>query len=735
MTDASSAAPIAAPKSRRLPAAAIFTLTIFLSASLLFLVQPLFAKLVLPLLGGAPAVWTTAMLFFQTVLIGGYLYAHLLVRYVPQRGQLAIHLCIWGAALIFLPLSVPAGWTPEPGGSLPWQTLMLFAAGVGVPFAMLSANAPLIQAWYARSDGPSADDPYFLYAASNAGSLISLLAFPLLAEPFLGGSATGLVWSAGFVLLGGMVLASGLLVRRTAPARAATAEAAAPAAPIDLKRVALWLGLAFVPSSTMLVVTTKISIDLGSIPLVWAVPLSLYILTFVLTFTNRPLISDRAIDSLFIVGLAILAFLSNRLMVKSFSPLGAVLLCLALFFIAMKAHRALYKARPEAARLTVFYVVMSVGGALGGLFNSLLAPALFDTLLEIPLTVIAVSLLVLGGPIIRAPRAATWGITIAALALALATNRPDGVQADRAMDFILAAVVLLGLWFGRRMPLSIPVAVTALAVGTAIIGNGSAPILQDRSFFGAHVVRDANGLRLYTNGTTIHGMQWTGDEGRLIPRSYYHPRSPMAQMVTDPGLPADARIGVVGLGIGALACYAEPGQSWDFYEIDAEVIRIATDRDLFTFMPDCAPDAPIHLGDARLVLERQAMQFDVLVLDAYSSDSVPVHLLTAEAMAIYLDRLAPEGRLVFHISNRYYDLLPPLSRLARDAGLQVAYREATVEPGIDVAGANGSQVAVMSRNAASIAELAARDGWVAVPHAAGAAWTDDHANLLGAIER
>ncbi|MFO6463802.1 fused MFS/spermidine synthase [Jannaschia sp. KMU-145] len=734
MTDATQPAPLSRPGTRRVPIAAIFTLTIFLSASLLFLVQPLFAKLVLPLLGGAPAVWTTAMLFFQTVLIGGYLYAHLLVRYVPQRGQIAIHLGVWALALTFLPLAVPAGWTPEPGGSLPWQTLMLFAAGVGVPFAMLSANAPLIQAWYARTDGPSSQDPYFLYAASNSGSLISLLAFPLLAEPFLGGSATGLVWAVGFVALGGMVLVSGLSARR-GPVSAVTAGAAAPAAPIDLKRVALWLGLAFVPSSTMLVVTTKISIDLGSMPLVWAVPLSLYILTFVLTFTNRPLISDRAIDALFVVGLAIVVFLTNRLMVQSFSPAGAALLCLGLFFVALKGHRALYLARPEAARLTVFYVVMSVGGALGGLFNSLLAPAVFDTLLEIPLTVVAASLLVLGGPIARIPRAAAWGLAVATVAIVLATSGADLGLGGRALDVVLAATVFSGLWIGRRLPLAIPVTVAALAVGTAIIGNGSPPLLQDRSFFGAHVVRDASGLRLYTNGTTIHGMQWTGDEGRLIPRSYYHPRSPMAEMVTDPALPADARIGVVGLGIGALACYAQPGQAWDFYEIDAEVIRIATDRSLFTFVPDCAPEAPIHLGDARLVLEGQDMAFDVLVLDAYSSDSVPVHLLTAEAMAIYLDRLAPEGRLVFHISNRYYDLLPPLSRLARDAGLTVAYREAEVDPDVDVAGANGSQVAVMSRSAASIAALTDREGWDAIPAAEGTAWTDDHANLIGAIAR
>ncbi len=379
----------------RLGTAVLFTATIFLSASLLFFVQPLFTKIALPAIGGAPAVWTTAMLFFQTVLIGGYLYAHLLSRHLGVRAQMAVHLALWAAALAFLPLALPEGWRYDPGASVPVQTLGLYALGVGLPFAFLSANAPLIQSWYGKSGGPSAADPYFLYGASNLGSLIALLGFPLLAEPFLGAHTIGLGWAAGFVGLG-LALAAGALWARGPVAAAAPENAPRGGAGLGAARMLWWAFLAFVPSSLMLGATTKISTDIGSFPLIWVLPLALYLLTFVLAFTNRPLLPLALLRPGFALALAALAVLSSGLWSPHLNWTMSGVLILAVFVATLMAHRVLYEARPEAGQLTVYYVVMSLGGACGGLFNSILAPLVFDRLLEYPITIALITLLMIG---------------------------------------------------------------------------------------------------------------------------------------------------------------------------------------------------------------------------------------------------------------------------------------------------------------------------------------------------
>ncbi len=720
---------------------AVFTLTIFVSASLLFFVQPLFAKLVLPQIGGAPGVWTTAMLFFQVVLLVGYIYAHLLTRHVPLKWQLPIHLAVWAGALWFLPLSVSESWAYDPTASTAWQTLSLFALGVGVPFGMLSANAPLLQSWYAKSDGPSAHDPYFLYGASNFGSLLALLGFPLLAEPLFGAQAIGWGWAAGFVAFGALLMISGLLTLRARPA-AQTGDThvhiVAPPTNITASTVAIWLLLAFVPSTLMLSITTKISTDLGSFPLIWVVPLSLYILSFVIAFSNRPLFSNTVSRPLAAGAIAVMAVLMSHQSSGIQTWLSALFFAPALFIVAVHAHRALYERRPDAAHLTLFYIIMSVGGALGGLFNSIIAPVAFSGIYEGVISVIlAALLLTLGTKTIPVRPLAHGLLSAAAVLFAFSLLRGTDSEGPVAMITSLGLMAGFAILLARlaRAPVAILAAVVVF-LAADMLSLSKDYTFKDRSFFGAHTVYDTDGLRVYGNGTTIHGYQYVDETGtRPTPLSYYHANSPMAQILTTTDGIETARIGIVGLGVGSLACYARPGQSWEYYEIDEMVDRVARTPEMFNFMSHCAPGSSTHLGDARIVLAQQDLTFDIMVLDAYSSDSIPVHLVTREAIEMYLDRLASDGVLVFHISNRYYDLTQPLARIAGETGLLAAKRVDAPDPAAPLPkGAKPSVVMMLTPDAGKMSALLRDPRWLAVASDGGTAWTDDHAHLLSALK-
>ncbi len=713
----------------------IFTATIFLSASLLFFVQPLFAKIVLPQIGGAPAVWTTAMLFFQSVLIGGYLYSHLITRYLPVPAQIAVHLVLWASALYFLPLAIPEGWRYDAATPAVWQTLALFGLGVGVPFAVLSANAPLIQFWYARSDGPSADDPYFLYGASNLGSLTALLAFPLVAEPLFGATGIGAGWAIGFVVLGAFLLASGLSAARGGALASVRTEA--PAAPVSLGQIGRWTLLAFVPSSMMLAVTTKISTDIGAIPLVWVVPLSLYLLSFVLTFTRRPLVSPAILRIAYLAALGWLGAVFAGLTGAHVNLWGVAGLIAAFFAVAMFAHTRLYDARPDGRHLTLFYLVMSVGGALGGLFNSIVAPVIFDSLAEGGVTTLLAATLVLSKEMRLTRALATRGVMtgiLAVLPLMLAVKVlgiADWLTLKLTM-FGLAALVAVIL--RRALPAAALAAGMVMVSGAYLIPDGD--IFRDRSFFGTHRVTEEDGMRHYANGTTIHGAERQADysKARPVPLFYYHPNAPMAQVLTSDIGRSATNVGIVGLGVGSLACYRSEGQTWQFYEIDAVVDHIARNPDYFTFMSACAGDSPTHLGDARMVLASQAeLKYDILVIDAYGSDAVPMHLTTHEAMELYLDRLAPDGVLLYHISNRYYAIQRPLARSAEALGLAARIQDYPGHPDTDP-GDSPSRVVMFARSEAALRSLASDPRWEELRSDGKRIWTDDFANLLSILE-
>jgi hypothetical protein len=714
----------------------LFTATIFTSALLLFFVQPLYTRMVLPQIGGAAAVWTTAMLFFQTVLIGGYLYAHLMSRYLAVNVQIAVHIGLVILALTALPLAVPESWSYDPVEPVVTQTLWLYALGVGLPFAVLSANAPLIQSWYRRSGGPSAEDPYFLYAASNFGSLVALLAFPLVAEPLFGISAISIGWSVGFVVLGPMLLLSGLAARGTVQADRPQTPEAAGSGGLQAKQLLLWAFLAFLPSSLMLCVTTKISTDLGSFPLVWVIPLALYLLTFVLVFSVKsPLTADRL---RLVLPLALLP-----LIYFSFKPAGTLAgftaMLVAYFVISLAAHRMLFDARPDARHLTVFYLTMSVGGALGGVFNSIIAPVAFDRLTEYPVTV-ALCVLLLAGRSRNVPREIAMGLALALiLLLPLLDVLPVIGELSvnlRVLGMMAIVTVAYLVLYRQRL---VPVVAMICVMGIWGVFGRETDVIYDRSFFGLHIVDDEDGLRLYSNGTTVHGAQRLSEIGqRPTPLYYYHPNGPLAQVLATQTAAQAKTVGVIGLGIGAMACYIRPGQDWHFYEIDQKVVDIALDPALFDFMPRCGQDAKLHLGDARIVLQGQTdLKYDILAIDAYSSDAIPVHLSTLEAVQLYMDRLNEDGILLFHISNRFYDLTLPLSGLAQELGLEARVWERDTPEGGEGAkferGDVPSKVVALARSTAALGEIGQDPRWLPLAAPQIPLWTDDHADLLSAL--
>ena len=712
-----------------------FCATVFVSASLLFFVQPLFAKLVLPQIGGAPAVWTTAMLFFQVVLIGGYVYAHLLTKWLPLRWQLVTHLVFWALALTFLPLSIPESWSYDASGSTAMQTLMLFALGVGLPFAVLSANAPLLQAWYARSGGPSADDPYFLYSASNVGSLLALLAFPLLADPLLGASETSNLWSIGFICFGGFLMLSGLMSLRGSTQQFVPTTTEQTYSTPSLKNLATWILIAFIPSSLMLSFTTKASTDLGSIPMIWVIPLATYLLSFIFAFAKLKRLSVRSLQFPMIIALATGVILLSNQIDNHTTPAVFLLYVPVLFVIALYAHRLLYELRPSAEQLTVFYIALSVGGAFGGLFNSILAPLLFAREVESQLTfILAAGLLMIGKGSIT-PRNLAIGLLVSYPIMYFfgldAASRP--FESETSWAILAFAVVLGALVLFRHHPARICTLVAAVML--PVLWPQSGAMFLDRSFFGTHQVFSTGGLRMYQNGTTLHGLQFEADFGtRPTPQSYYYPKGPMAQVITsDFGNQSDS-MGIVGLGVGALSCYKLPTQEWAFFEIDAMVDQVARDPSMFTYISECASDSPTHLGDARVVLAQTDYVFDILVLDAYSSDAIPMHLITEEAVQMYTERLADDGVLVFHISNRYYDLSQPLARIAGKLGLHMAIQTDFIEEDTEDLGALHSIVAIISPDKARIDEFVADGRWEPLATDGGTPWTDDKANLLSALK-
>ena len=714
----------------------LFAVTILTGSFLLFLVQPLVARLALPRLGGAPNVWNSAMLVYQALLLGGYAYAHALSRLAVGR-QALIHLALLVAAAFTLPIALPAIAPPQAGQEALWVPY-LFLLTIGPVFFVVSAQAPLMQQWFAAHS--RAGDPYPLYAASNLGSFAGLLAYPLIVEPLLPLGAQSRYWALGYGLLV-VLVALAALVRRGAPAPAAlhaNAEAEDEPAP-DARRILLWLALSAVPSGLMLSTTTHLTTDIFAMPLLWVIPLGLYLLSFSLAFAEKRRLAGwmTAAAPVVIAAAGALAMLGS-----SRPSLLAVAASLTLLFVvAVALHARLYENRPSPARLTQFYLVMSAGGVLGGLFTALIAPLVFDWTWEHPILILAAAaLLPLGtwsgylARIFKSEETTRLGIIALLFALFIGASRLFDARM-MSIDWslleialfvaLIAAAVLLA---ARRWAFVAACAALLAALGAMVQAQTSLAGLRSRSYFGIYTVRDGgDGLKQLIHGTTLHGVQRL-DAGVNEPTTYYGREAGVGLALTQaPAMFGDkARIGVVGLGVGTLACYKQPGQRWTFFEIDPAVLAYSTRGD-FTFMHNCAPEAPTVIGDARLKLEGlPANSFDILVVDAFSSDAIPLHLMTKEAQAGYFRTLAPNGLLLIHISNRFIRLEPVLSALAKDGKLASAVRtDSTAGKGLTT-----STWVAMSRDPAQLAKLTADGKWRPLAPPAREVWRDDYASIL-----
>ncbi|MFC3713771.1 spermidine synthase [Sphingoaurantiacus capsulatus] len=650
---------------------ALFTLTIFVGSFLLFLVQPLIARLALPRLGGAPAVWNTAMLFYQAVLLLGYLYAHALAR-APARTQAMVHLALLAGAALMLPIGL-ADFAPPATSNPAFWLLGLLAASIGPLFLAVSAQAPLMQAWFAAGDDR---DPYFLYAASNAGSLLALLAYPFLVEPLMSLGVQSWLWSGGYALLIALVAACAWRTRG-AHIREVPLERIA----IPWRKKLYWVMLAFVPSGLLLSTTTHLTTDVMAMPLLWVAPLAIYLITFIIAFSSAGEIFCR--QAMKISPILLLVFGSWL-----FVDWGALALLLAaaglvlLFYVALALHGELARTRPPAGNLTEFYLWVSVGGMIGGLFCGLLAPLIFDWSYEHPILLILAAALIPAKPLLKRigrlwqKQPTRWLMRYVLPTLSLVVSL--WVPSERlAAAFVIGGMGLAAiLSIGHRKAFAVHFLALMLGLGGwATIDVSTIPHARERSFFGTYEIRGSNSRRIreLVHGTTLHGVQSTVPAYMREPMTYYVRDSGVGKAMT---LAApDASIGFVGLGTGTLACYAQPGQSWTAFEIDPAMVRIARDKRLFSYLSRCKPDIKVDVGDARLRLGGYKAAFDLLAVDAFSSDAIPLHLMTAEAFDAYARSLKPGGLLLVHISNRHLDLEPVVAAIAKKQGWTAVLRD------------------------------------------------------------
>jgi len=825
----------------------VYTAAIFLSATLLFLVQPMVGRLVLPALGGTPAVWNTCMVFFQTLLLIGYGYSHLLTRYLGARAQAVVHVIVLAAPLAVLPIALPLGLNVPTGEfPIPWL-LGVLGVMAGAPFLALSTNGPLIQRWFSATDHRLAGNPYFLYSASNAGSLIALLGYPIVIEPWLTLKQQGVAWAIGYGLLVGLlaVCAVWRVVRGRALSTAVTDDtAAADGAPSDAvtwRTRVLWVLLSFAPSSLMIGATTFISTDVAPAPLLWVIPLSIYLVTMILAFGKGVRVATSA--ATFVLPLAVLALTVSMLM-EARRPISMLvgLHLVTLAAAAMACHGRLSLMKPGPSRLTEFYFLMSLGGALGGLFNGIVAPLSFNRILEYPIALImsvalALTLSARALKVERAPGvgwlrhllnlgvpdggqgavthppakvrrpAPAWLVPVgfgsllfvtsifitvvrqethwrllviklyvpaaAAIAMIVAGWRENGSVWRRwalnlsvpigigalyiCLEFANGIVEIAGTTRGQLLSFGLPSLACLLLLrwpwrftgGVAALltlaafspGLAGFPLLTHRTFFGVHrvmITSQGSAFELM-HGNTQHGAQLRIPGAEKRPITYYYPNSPLAdtfRLLNEAGRVRD--VGVVGLGVGTMAAYSEPGQVFTFYEIDPSIVTVARDSGYFTFLRDAEGRIEYKVGDGRRLLERaEGTRHDLIILDAFSSDSIPVHLLTVEAFEAYFKRLADHGVLLVHTSNRHLSLVRVLSGNAGRLKLAIKLKYDTATKAEAAEWKNNSEWIVLARTAEDLAIFEKAPGWYPVATVPGLSvvWTDDFSSILSVMDK
>jgi hypothetical protein len=720
----------------------LFAATLSVSAFLLFSIQPMFTKMVLPLLGGAPTVWSIALVFFQATLLGGYAYAHLIVRRIPLGVGPLIHLGILAAAAATLPIAVASSLGSPPTDNIAFWLIGLFVASIGLPFAVLATTTPLLQSWFAASGHSRASNPYVLYAASNLGSFAGLFAYPTLIEPLLPLHTQARMWSAGFAAFALLVSTAGLAVtRRTSPLGNAAAAARMPAH--DKLR---WVALAAVPAGLVIAVTSYVATDLASAPFLWVLPLAVYLLTFVATFRDRPWVSHSTVARLvpFVVAPLSVGLLGGQ------RPywLALVAVNLAAFvLLALFCHGELYRHRPAPGHLTEFYLWTSLGGALGGMLAAIVAPHLFTQVYEYPILIVAALLALpgaseggVGRAIVQTGPVLMLGVPAVIARFGFGIELP--ATAELPFQILLVALVAVMLLQREHSARFISLVVLGFLL-TGLWQPGFNQVAAVRSFFGVtQVIETSDGrFRLLYHGTTLHGAERIADVAADVmpePLTYYYRGGPISDVI-------DAvrnlqgslrRVAVVGLGAGALACYRHRGEAWTFYEIDPAVIQIARDPQFFTFISGCAPDLPVVVGDARLTLAASTEKYDLIILDAFSSDTIPVHLLTREAVEGYLNHLARGGIILLHISNRYMELADTVAAVGAAEGLaafiKIDDRPDTSSPDYKM----NAEVVALARRPEDVGDLGVRPDWHRLRAGMDVrAWTDDYSNIFGAILR
>jgi hypothetical protein len=685
----------------------LFAAAIFLSALLLFMVQPMAAKGILPLLGGSPGVWNTCMLFFQALLLAGYAYAHGLTHVRNKWAQIGIHGAVVGIAAVMLPIAVPSGWKPPTDGMPTIWMLGLLGVMVGAPFFVLSTTGPLLQHWFARSGHKAAKDPYFLYAASNAGSLLGLLGYPLIVEPLLGVRDQGIAWAWGYAALAPLLIAGGVVSLRAAmrqtEATGASGRAGGHArrdaspevgelageAPTWRRRL-WWIFLAFVPSSMVLGTTQYLSTDIAAIPLMWVIPLSIYLISFIIAFGARRFMSLDSMRKLLPFA-AMAISLVTLIQVREPVLVIIALHLLTLFLATTLCHSRLADARPAPARLTEYYLLMAVGGVLGGIFNAIVAPSFFNDVYEYPIAIFLACLCI--PAVVRAnaspqkersrrildflfPAAVgsvLFSLYPAALLIAQQANvRLLGGALFDTLYLLITTVACIVSW---RRPIRFAMLVGVVLMLSPTLLEGTTVVKhKERTFFGVLRVQSTNKgqINVLRHGTTIHGIQIMTPGLERRPLVYYHPDGPIGDVMflmhDDDRL---KRTAMIGMGVGAMAAYGREGDEMDFYEIDPSIETIARNPEYFTYLADSKAKLNVIIGDGRLTLaDAPDGEYGLIVVDAFSSDAIPVHLITLEATQLYLSKLREDGVLAFHISNRHLKLDEPLVGIANALGVR-----------------------------------------------------------------
>jgi hypothetical protein len=715
--------------------APVFTVAVFLSAALLFVVEPMFGKMVLPLLGGSPAVWTTCMLFFQGALLLGYLYAHIGPQWLGLRRHTIVHLGLLGLCLVLLPIGV-TGLAGDIRLEHPTLWLLsVLTVSLGAPFVLLSSTGPLLQLWFSRTSHPAGHNPYFLYAASNAGSLIALLSYPFLIEPAITLYGQRRLWSVGYFVLVLLVGLAAIYLRAGSGSIASRWESSTGPriAPRTLGR---WTLLAFVPSSFFLALTTHLTTDIAAVPLLWIIPLVLYLLSFTIVFRRRGWNYQGVLvrwQPIGLIALAVIDFWGP----SASGPWLLPLHLLVFFVTALVCHGELAATKPAPSRLTDFYLCLAVGGVLGGIFNALIAPAVFDAVLEYPLTIL-LACAARPWPIGSKWRGQIhwWELAlIVGTCAALVWTRisdPDR-PATIAVVVSSAAVAMVCLRMSRD-PVRFTFAV-GLVVISAIITIGTRPgvLLKERNFFGVREVREdaQEGLRWLMHGTTNHGAQSLDPANRREPVTYYYRAGPIGDVFRALPPKRGRRVAVIGLGSGVLATYAGAGEEWTFYEIDPDIARVASDTNYFTYLKDTPAKTRMVLGDGRLSLAQAPDGFyDIIVVDAFTSDAIPTHLLTREALGVYRSKLSPSGVIAWHLSNRYLDLEPVLARLVRENGIAGLIR-VNVDRSVELERGYPTVWAALASDNSQLGALRSDTRWRELRTREGVRlWTDDFSNIF-----